>query len=205
MAMRILVIDTATPHLSIALFEQGEVIGHRHALIGRGHAEQLLPSIAALPDGGRADAIRVGCGPGSFTGQRIGLAAARALAFGWGADLKGFNSLSLIAADGRRRSAAAAVGVAVDGGHGEWLVADAHGGGAPITCHSAAPAAAAAMLSSHHVAGQRAGDLVDLRGWGEAVMAEADARCFVDLSPEEWISDPRPIYARAPDAKAASS
>ena len=81
--MRILVIDTATQALSVALLEDGQPIGHFHEIVGRGHAEALLPAIAALPDGGRADAIAVDVGPGSFTGVRIGIAAARALALAW--------------------------------------------------------------------------------------------------------------------------
>ena len=47
--MRLLALDTATPHLSIALFDGGRLIGHCHDLVGRGHAERLLPAIAALP------------------------------------------------------------------------------------------------------------------------------------------------------------
>ena len=99
--MRHLIIDTATQALSLALFEDGKLIGRRHDVIGRGHSEQLLPAIAALPDGGRADAISVGVGPGSFTGIRVGIAAARALAFGWGAKVDGFSSIALAAEIGR--------------------------------------------------------------------------------------------------------
>ncbi len=42
-----------------------------HDVVGRGHAERLVPMIAALPDGGRAERILVDCGPGSFTGIRV--------------------------------------------------------------------------------------------------------------------------------------
>ena len=93
--MRTLVIDTATPALSVALFAGDALIGHAHEVIGRGHAERLLPAIAALPDGGRAERILVSCGPGSFTGIRVGIAAARALAFAWSADLIGYATLAL--------------------------------------------------------------------------------------------------------------
>lgn len=118
--MRTLVIETATAACSTALIADDRVIAERHAVVGRGHAEQLLPMIAALPDGGRAEHILVDCGPGSFTGIRVGLASARALAFGWGATLSGYSSLPLIAAAALADDPQlAALAVVIEGGHGE--------------------------------------------------------------------------------------
>ena len=76
--MRILAIETATEACSVALFEEGALVDARHEVLGRGHAERLVPMIAELPDRGRAEEIRVSLGPGSFTGVRIGVAVARA-------------------------------------------------------------------------------------------------------------------------------
>jgi len=55
--MRRLVIETATAALSLALYEDGALIAAFDEEIGRGHAERLIPEIARLPDGGRADEI----------------------------------------------------------------------------------------------------------------------------------------------------
>ena len=99
---RILAIECATEACSVALFgsdEDGEnLLDHRHETIGRGHAERLVPLIAELPGRGRANRILVSLGPGSFTGTRIGLAAARSLAIAWGADVRGYPTLALVAA-----------------------------------------------------------------------------------------------------------
>ncbi len=197
--MRLLVIETATPTLSVALFADGALIGHDHRLVGRGHAEQLLPAIVALPGGGRADAIMVGCGPGSFTGIRIGIAAARALSFGWGADLAGYDTLALVAAQARRLTGETAVAVAVDGGHGEMFVADE-----PLAARSLPPEQAAASLTAMLIAGARAAELVALRGWGTAIAAEADAREIAGLAPAACLADARPLYGRPPDAAIAA-
>ena len=198
--MRTLVIDTSSAILSVALFDGAALLGHDHRSVGRGHAEQLIPAIAALPDGGRAQRVLVGCGPGSFTGIRIGIAAARALAFAWGAELQGFDSLALLAVQARRLSAAGEVAVAVDGGHGEWFVSTA-----PLIAVSLTPEDAAATIAVDHVAGARAGDLVALRGHGSAIAAEADAREALGLPPEAMLGAATPLYGRAPDAKVAAA
>ena len=197
--MRTLVIDTATANLSVALFEDGVLLGHDHRAVGRGHAEQLIPAIAALPDGGRADRILVGCGPGSFTGIRIAIAAARALAFAWGADLKGFDSLALVAAQARRLSGTVDFTIVVEGGHGEWFVADP-----PHPARSLTPEDAAAQVTRELVAGSRAAELIALRGHGTAIPAEADAREALALDPASILTHATPLYGRAPDAKVAT-
>ena len=112
--MRTLAIETATASCSVALFEGDNVVDWRHEVVGRGHAERLLPMIADLQNGGRAEAILVDCGPGSFTGVRVGVAAARALGFGWGAPVLGYHSLALIASIAKTSDTA----VAIEGGHG---------------------------------------------------------------------------------------
>src|SRR3546814_3931670 len=64
--MRHLVIDSASEACSVALLEAGAVVDYRHEVIGRGHAERLVPLIAELAGGGRADVIAAGCGSGSL-------------------------------------------------------------------------------------------------------------------------------------------
>ena len=97
----LLVIDTALDAQSLALLDGDTVIAAHHDIIGRGHAEALLPAIAALLAGAgvaRPDAIAVDVGPGSFTGLRIGIAAARALGLAWDVPVGGYASLALVAA-----------------------------------------------------------------------------------------------------------
>ncbi|RZM18560.1 MAG: tRNA (adenosine(37)-N6)-threonylcarbamoyltransferase complex dimerization subunit type 1 TsaB, partial [Sphingomonas sp.] len=97
-AARTLVIETATAACSVALIEDGRVVASCHEVVGRGHAERLVPMISELPDGGRAARILVDVGPGSFTGVRVGIAAARGLGLGWDATVRGFSSLAIVAA-----------------------------------------------------------------------------------------------------------
>jgi tRNA threonylcarbamoyl adenosine modification protein YeaZ len=196
----LLVIDSATAACSAALLgEDGAVIDQRHEIVGRGHAERLLPMIADLL-GGRAPAsILVDCGPGSFTGVRVGLAAAHGLAIGWKVPLAGYSSLALIAA----ASGEAGIAVALVGGHGELFV-QSYGGDpiAPLDAlRSLAPADAAAVVSADLVLGSGAEALVAARGsgrWRDALPRAADAR-LLPLALRSLA--PRPIYGRAPDAK----
>ena len=94
-----LVIESATAACSAALLDDdGDVIDERHEIVGRGHAERLLPMIADLLGTRTPTSILVDCGPGSFTGVRVGLAAAHGLAIGWKVPLAGFSSTAAIAA-----------------------------------------------------------------------------------------------------------
>ena len=196
-----LVIDSATAACSAALIEAGGVlVDERHERVGRGHAERLMPMIAELLDGRRPDSILVDCGPGSFTGVRVGLAAAHGLAIGWGVPLSGYSSLALLAAatSGERE-----VAVALHGGHGELFVQSY--GGEPLApldeLRSLAPEAAAQAVSAELVVGSGAEALVAARGHGRSIdrlPRAADAR----LLPEALRKLPaRPIYGRAPDAR----
>src|SRR5690349_14631540 len=116
----ILAFDTSSAACTAALFDgSGECIACADEIIGRGHSERLVPMIAEMLDGRRADAIIVGVGPGSFTGIRVGIAAANGLAIGWDAELRGMSSLALLAAGVAGQGEIAA---AVIGGHGELFV-----------------------------------------------------------------------------------
>jgi tRNA threonylcarbamoyladenosine biosynthesis protein TsaB len=180
--MRTLVIETATSACSVALFDDDILIAHDSVVVGRGHAERLLPMIAALPGGGRPDRIWVDCGPGSFTGVRVGISAARGLSFGWGVPVHGFSSMALIAADWFAGHAEEAVTVVIDGGHGEMFVqAFARDPLRPI-----APLKSI-LAEDVRVDGPQAGD------------KPPDARLALLLGDAN--APVRPIYGRAPDAK----
>src|SRR3954470_804761 len=93
----ILAFDTSSAACTAALFDgSGECVARKDERIGRGHSERLVPMLDELLDGCRADRILVGVGPGSFTGIRVGIAAAHGLAIGWDAELSGMSSLALL-------------------------------------------------------------------------------------------------------------
>ena len=122
----ILAISTASPALSLALCDGDTVIAHDHRVIGRGHAEALMPAIAAmLADRAPPATVLVDLGPGSFTGIRIGIAAARALGLAWNVPVTGFSGAALVAARAfAARRGLAGVRVLLDGGRGQLLVSD---------------------------------------------------------------------------------
>ena len=194
----LLVIDSATAACSAALIGgDGALLDQRYELVGRGHAERLLPMVAELLAGRRPAAILVDCGPGSFTGVRVGLAAAHGLSIGWGVPLAGYSSLDSVAAATR------ADAVALHGGHGQLFVRSySHDPLEPLDAlRSLAPDEAAAAIAGARVAGSGAEALVSARGHGEAIDAlprAADARL---LPPSLVALPPSPIYGRAPDAR----
>lgn len=200
--MRHLVIDSASEACSVALLEDGAVVDYRHEVIGRGHAERLVPLIAELADGGRADIIIAGCGPGSFAGVRIGVAAARALALGWQVPVHGFSTLALVAA-GAADDIAVAGGalVVMEGGHGQWFVQPFAADLSPRADIRSLLPDDAVRIGDELVVGNRAEPFVARRGRGRALATLPDARAFLRLPPAALIDQPSPIYGRAPDAK----
>ena len=198
--MRTLVIDTATRACSVALFADGQLVASHYEVIGRGHAERLLPLVADLPDRGRADQIVVNVGPGSFTGIRVGVAAARALGFAWGVPVSGYGCLTLVAAMARG-GRAMSVDVVMTGGHGEYFFQSYGDDGlATSPAASLSPSMVEANANAELVAGDLATDVRVMLG----------NRSIVDLLPDaaSWhlIADiaqlaASPIYGRAPDAQ----
>ncbi len=199
--MRTLVIETATAACSVALLEGDRVIARDHAVVGRGHAERLVPMIGALPGGGRAEAILVDCGPGSFTGVRVGLAAARGLGIGWNVPVRGFSSLAAIAAAALAEHRSEQIVAVLDGGHGEVFQQAFDAGLTPLgPVASRKPADAVAWLAGRRVVGQ---GLARLRSVDPTLAEDdrlPDAAHARLLSPAMRDLPPAPLYGRAPDA-----
>jgi tRNA threonylcarbamoyladenosine biosynthesis protein TsaB len=220
--MHILAFDTCLDGVSVAVARADpagtrvlwEVSERRRA----GHAERLLPMIIAALAGagvGFADLGRIAatCGPGSFTGVRTGIAAARALALAIGCPAVGVGCLAAIACGARAELGEASAGrplaVALDARLGmvyfQHFDATGEARGAPLLL---APQACAEVLGSAAaiVVGSGAAAVVEARvGAGlQARLPKAEPRASVvaQLAAEAAAGQPlKPLYLRAPDAK----
>jgi tRNA threonylcarbamoyl adenosine modification protein YeaZ len=114
----VLAIDTATPAVTAGVVADGEVVAERVSVDARAHAERITPNVlAALAEADLTmadlDAVVVGCGPGPFTGLRVGMATAAAYGHALGVPVHGVCSLdaiggqttgeTLVVTDARRR------------------------------------------------------------------------------------------------------
>jgi tRNA threonylcarbamoyladenosine biosynthesis protein TsaB len=213
--MIIVAFDTCLAACSAVVIERSigggaRVRAHKIQPMATGHAEALMPMIAeVLADAGvtvsDCDAIGVSVGPGTFTGVRVGVAAARGLALASGKPVLTATSLALIAA--ATGPADTPVAVAADARNGQvhfllfaadavtpcgqprlLTIADAvrHLGETPVRLRGSAASALAAAHDPRLVVDARA--------------AEPDAVAFahVPLTPAD---PPMPLYLREPDAK----
>jgi tRNA threonylcarbamoyladenosine biosynthesis protein TsaB len=197
----LLAFDTSSSACTAALFDgSGECVARKDELIGRGHSERLVPMLDELLDGRKAERILVGVGPGSFTGIRVAVAAAHGLAIGWNAELSGMSSLALIAAG---VAADGEIGVSVIAGHGELFVQqfDALTAEPTSDLRNLVPAGAAKFITAPVVVGSGAKALIDVRGSGEAREGWPSAANALKLPSVLRSLSPKPVYARAPDAK----
>ncbi len=219
--MRILGIDTALGACSVALLDKGIVLAQAHADMPRGHAEALAPMAeAVMREAGAAfaslDRIAVTTGPGTFTGQRVGLAFARALALGLGIPAVGVTTLDAMAEEALTLGDAGWAVTLCDAKRGEFylgartrkgetclapmvlpledaverIVENARGFAAPLLAGTGA-ALLAPLLSARGLSAVTTTVLQP-----DAVFV---ARLGLALCPEDH--PPAPLYLRAPDAK----
>ena len=198
----ILALDTSTAACTAALLlPDGTIVASRDEVIGRGHAERLVPMIQELLDGHVPSRLMVGVGPGSFTGLRVGIAAAHGLAIGWSVPLSGMNSLALLAA--AAPPGEGKVAAAMAGGHGELFVQTFNRKKLTATgpILNLSPIAAAVKVDAPLVVGSGAEALVEARRSGEALPLLPTASRALRLPELMRMLECKPIYARAPDAR----
>ncbi len=217
----ILAIDTASRALSIALGGDSGPGYATHQMRARGQAENLMPMIQRGFDATGTAAtdlagLAVTVGPGTFTGLRIGLAAARAMRIALRVPLMGMTSLEVLAAGAARRFPDRPVLAVLDARRDQVYAQLFRRAAPPFGEAWTAPMAAraadvAAMLLPGTVLVGNGASLVAAHATVETRMlggAEPDARDLLALAlarnlPTYPVPAPRPLYLRAPDAKLA--
>jgi len=213
--MLILALDTALANCSVALWRDGVVLARRAQAMARGHSEALMPMVReTMADAGVrfADLSRIAVtrGPGSFTGVRIALAAARGFALACGVPLVAVTTLEAVAfaaasnADGTRD-----IWAVLDAGRPDLFVQGFAPDLAPRSEIAALPPeAVAAELAGRPVlvAGNAAPRLAPLLEGRDAVFAPGpglpDAADVAALAATRAPSaDTAPVYVQPPAAK----
>lgn len=211
----ILAFDTCLHSCSVAVGEASTVRAERHRAMLRGHAEALLPMIAQTLDAAELvpsdlERLAVTVGPGSFTGLRVGVAAARGLALALEVPAGGFSSLELLAAEARAVRPNTPV-LAVIPARGDCLyhqAFDAAGDSeAPPRLSTTADAIAAYAGRNGVVIGngtetiaRSLHGLIPLGGIGETPAASL-LRLAASSDSDRWTERPAPLYLRPPDAR----
>jgi tRNA threonylcarbamoyladenosine biosynthesis protein TsaB len=130
---RLLALDTSTAVLGVAVTENGKLLHEINASGERNHSVHLLPIIEQVLQASGTDAsmlsgVAVGVGPGSYTGTRIAVTAAKTLAWAWKVPVVGISSLHALAWGGyaaiqeKQVAAAAEQGAAPVGPGPVWII-----------------------------------------------------------------------------------
>jgi tRNA threonylcarbamoyl adenosine modification protein YeaZ len=213
--MIILAIDTASTLCAACILdaEAGKELGRSVNDIGKGHAEHLMAVVeaamrqasAAYPNLG---AIAVSVGPGSFTGVRVGVSAARGFALALKIPAIGVTTLEAIAAEARERFGAVRVMSALDAGRGEINAAVYDELGMLVYGPSVTALSDAADLARKYapvLAGSAAAAIAAEASGGfdtGSSLATADISFYAKLAARKGAGEkPRPIYLREADAK----
>jgi tRNA threonylcarbamoyl adenosine modification protein YeaZ len=214
--MNLLAIDTALEACSVAVARDGVPPVIASDMIGRGHAERLFGMIgAAMAEAGLVyadlDRIVVTVGPGSFTGLRVGIAAARGLALVIGCPVVGVGTLAVLAAEAREIAGPVPVLATLDARRGEVYAqlfdSDGRAVGEPEA--GPPPAIAARLVGPEtRIAGSGAvlvaaegGDGAESRIVPVAATADMDSLVGIGRAAPPPTAPPRPLYIRAPDAR----
>jgi tRNA threonylcarbamoyladenosine biosynthesis protein TsaB len=217
--MRVLAIDTALAACSAAVLDtaDGGIIASESLPMARGHAEALMPLLArVMTKSGLAfrdlDRIVVTTGPGSFTGLRVGIAAARGLGVATGLPVIGVSTLSAYAAPYLGVDEKSPVVAAVDARHAHVYLQVFGPGGRTLVAPRLVPldeAARAAAAAPTRIVGSAARAVADILSDTAPVPVTIDPRPAPDIG---WVaqigavvpaatSPPKPQYLRAPDAQ----
>jgi tRNA threonylcarbamoyladenosine biosynthesis protein TsaB len=220
--MRVLAIDTALAACSAAVLDTdaGGIVASESLAMTRGHAETLMPLLARLI--GQAgmglrdlDRIAVTTGPGSFTGLRVGISAARGIALSAGKPAVGISTLSAFAAPYLAEDDTIPVICAIDARHQHVYLQVFGAGGRTMIAPRMAPleeAARAAAAAPARIVGSAAQMVADALAATYAAGAAPEAIDPLGAPDIDWVarlgaalpegqSPPKPQYLRAPDAQ----
>lgn len=216
--MLILSIDTALDACAAAVLDTsaGGAIALESQPMKRGHAEALMPLIARVMKASGVpfaalDRIAATTGPGSFTGLRVGLSAARGIALAAGKPVVGVTTLTAFAAPLVSENSEHPIISAVDARHDHVYFQVLAGDGRSLIKPKVAliaEALDAAYFGTPHLVGNAANILAE-RWPAGAPPFKVDQQAAPDIAWVAWLgaavnpdsSPARPYYLRAPDAK----
>ncbi len=215
--MLILAIDTALGACAAALLdtEANSLLAQETQPMARGHAEALMPLLSRVVAAAKVpfaalDRIAVTTGPGSFTGLRVGLSAARGLALAANKPVVGVTTLSAFAAPLVSDDGPAPVLSAIDARHDQIYFQLVSGNGGTLVRPKIAPIADVLAAAAEHGAPRIVGNAARLvaERW-PAPPAEVRQETAPDIGWVAWlgaavspsIAPARPFYLRAPDAR----